>query len=164
MPLTREQAARALGMKTREIREITRADGGYEVTTHDGQRTLVGRDGALLPAGGPVAGTAEEQAAGSARREPPAKSALKPEWVEHAVASGMDRASAAAMSKAELVAKTGGASEPEQEPSPVPDGTPEEVLAWVDGDKERAAAAHDVEMDREQPRAELAAALEELAA
>lgn len=48
-------------------------------------------------------GTAE-----ATRPEPPAQSALKPEWVDHAVASGMDRKTAEGMTKAELIAKTGG--------------------------------------------------------
>lgn len=37
--------------------------------------------------------------------EPPAKSATKPEWVEHAVSQGMVRAAAEAMTKDDLVEK-----------------------------------------------------------
>lgn len=48
--------------------------------------------------------------------------------------------------------------------SRVPAGTAEEILAWVDGDAERAAAAYAAEVGREQPREDLAKALEKLAA
>ncbi|SCL15073.1 hypothetical protein [Micromonospora inyonensis] len=45
MSLTREQAAQALGMKTREVVDVVRDGDGYVVTTHDGQRTPVARTG-----------------------------------------------------------------------------------------------------------------------
>jgi hypothetical protein len=44
----------------------------------------------------------------------------------------------------------------------VPDGTAAEVLAWVDGDAERALLAYDVESAREKPRSTLLAKLDEL--
>lgn len=48
------------------------------------------------------------------------------------------------------------------ESEPVPDGTAEQVLSWVDGDPERALAAWEGEQLREKPRSTLLAALEKL--
>jgi hypothetical protein len=45
----------------------------------------------------------------------------------------------------------------------VPDGTAAEVLAWVDGDAERALLAYAFESAREKPRSTLLAKLDELA-
>ena len=39
--LTTEQAARATGMKVAEIVDIEAIDGGYRVTTHDGQHVAL---------------------------------------------------------------------------------------------------------------------------
>lgn len=50
--LTTEQAAHATGMKIREIVDVKRIDGGYRVTTHDGQHVD-------LDAGGPEPKPAE---------------------------------------------------------------------------------------------------------
>ncbi|MEV0805738.1 hypothetical protein [Micromonospora sp. NPDC050200] len=62
MSLTRDEAAQALGMKRREILAVDRVDGGYAITTHDGQRTLVNQRGTIVatgdildPAGAPPA-------------------------------------------------------------------------------------------------------------
>jgi hypothetical protein len=44
----------------------------------------------------------------------------------------------------------------------VPDGTAAEVLAWVDGDAERALLAYAFESAREKPRSTLLAKLDEL--
>lgn len=43
-------------------------------------------------------------------------------------------------------------SEPEDTSSKVPSGTTKEVLAWVDGDQERAQQALDVEQSHSDPR------------
>lgn len=43
-------------------------------------------------------------------------------------------------------------SESEDTSSNVPSGTTKEVLAWVDGDKERAQQALDVEESHDDPR------------
>lgn len=44
----------------------------------------------------------------------------------------------------------------------VPDGSAKDVLAWVDGDPERATAAWDAEQARDKPRATLLADLTKL--
>jgi hypothetical protein len=44
----------------------------------------------------------------------------------------------------------------------VPDGTAEQVMAWVDGDLARAAAALAAEHAKDKPRAGLSGALERL--
>lgn len=48
---------------------------------------------------------------------------------------------------------------PEPDPDVVPDGTADEVLAWVGDDQTRAAEALDAENTREKPRSTLAAKL-----
>ncbi len=45
----------------------------------------------------------------------------------------------------------------------VPDGSAAQVLAWVNGDPDRAQTALDVEVERETPRVTLTAALEKIA-
>jgi hypothetical protein len=45
----------------------------------------------------------------------------------------------------------------------VPDGTAEQVLAWVDGDPDRAARAIDAEQSRDKPRSVLLANLRKVA-
>lgn len=59
-------------------------------------------------------------------------------------------------------------SKPEPEPEPeagsdgVPDGTTNEVIVWVDGNKDRAAVALEAERERSKPRVALIKQLERI--
>lgn len=64
----------------------------------------------------------------------------------------------------EAPAETDGPVEEAPDSDPVPDGTADEVLAWVDGDADRALAAAGVERGREKPRKVLLGKLEAIAA
>lgn len=138
MSLTRELAAQALGMKVREIVDIQHHRDGDLVTTHDGQVTVVDRDGTVRPrpAGPASAGVSVQIEA------EPAKPAKK----------------ATSKRSKKLEAEPSAPA-----PLEVPDATPEEVLAWVGEDAARAAAALAAEEDRDEPREELIEALEKLA-
>lgn len=59
-------------------------------------------------------------------------------------------------------ASTQGDGSGEPLPEAVPDGTIDEILAWVDGNPERALQAYEVEETRDKPRSTLLAKLEEL--
>ncbi|MEV6798533.1 hypothetical protein AB0M91_09315 [Micromonospora rifamycinica] len=141
---TRLDFAEALGMKAREIVDVERVDGGYAVTTHDGQRTMLDRDRRIvsraalpdrvgqLPAGDLDPVDVDEQ--------PPPTSAPR----------GRQRG-----------AKSTSPAKPQA--AEVPAGEPVEVLTWVGDDRDRAAAALAAERGRDTPRADLVAELERLA-
>lgn len=49
---------------------------------------------------------------------------------------------------------------PAKGPDEVPDGSTKEILAWVDGDADRAALALEAERSRDEPRKSLVEKLE----
>lgn len=133
---------RAMGMKAREILAAEAVAGGYVVTTHDHQRTFVDEHGRV---GGRVAAPVAPPVGF------PSPVAAEPEQ-SGSVSQTQDPGSSGA----------GGPGGPKGEVE-VPDGSEREVLAWVDGDPVRAAAALRAEEARETPRKGLAAKLRDLA-
>lgn len=137
--MTHAQAAKAMGMKTREIRDVAdRPGGGYLVTTFDGARCEV-LAGKAAPLAEPSPAGAEEQPAGAE-----AGVAAKP---------GKQR---------------GGRGKKVKDAEPVDvypaGGDVAARLAWVGDRADRAAAALEVEQDRDNPDADLVAQLQQLAA
>lgn len=129
--------AQVMGMKRREILAVEEVPGGgWVVTTHDHQRTMVDAQGRVVGAAPPVPITAVPPAAAPARPAPAGD-----------LAPVSDPAPDPGL---------GAAAEP------VPDGSEREVLAWVDGDPERAAAALRAEEARETPRKGLLGKLQQL--
>jgi hypothetical protein len=118
-------AARALGMKPREVREVRATDAGHVVTTHDGTVTLVREDGSM------------------AHRYVEVPQAVEAPVVED---DGDDLPPAG------------------PDADPVPDGSITDVMAWVDGDQDRAERALDAELHREPQRATLVSQLSALLA
>ncbi|MGC5664935.1 hypothetical protein ACN261_31595 [Micromonospora sp. WMMD723] len=134
MSLNRDQAAQALGMKTREIIAVDRVDGGYTVTTHDGRRTLVNAAGSVIATGDVLNATGATPA-------PP----VDP------VGSVPSQPGTPDQPLTELEAQ-------------VPDRTVPDVLAWVGTEPDRAAAAAAVERRRDRPRTGLLDELDKRAA
>lgn len=61
--MTREEAARLLGAKLREVVEVVPVDGGHVVTNHVGNHTLIADTGELVfGVDAPPAGDGEDQA------------------------------------------------------------------------------------------------------
>jgi hypothetical protein len=140
MTITHAQAAKAMGMKTREIRDVAaRPGGGYLVTTFDGARCE------LLPGKAPSPAGADEQPAGDEAgvAAKPAKPAKKEKGGR---------------------GKKGG-KDADQPVDVYPAGGDVAArLAWVGDRADRAAAALEVEQDRDDnPDAELVAQLQQLA-
>lgn len=135
--------AQAMGMKMREILAVEEVPGGYAVTTHDHKRTLVdefGRVAGAAPVVPAPAVSSAPAAAESVQEDPP-----EPQSPAQDLDGGQD---------------------PDGGESPglrVPEGSEREVLAWVDGDADRAAAALGVEEARETPRKGLLGKLRQLA-
>lgn len=147
---------RVLGMKAREILAAEEVPGGYVVTTHDHQRTFVdihGQVGGAAPAAPPAAAVPEEpsvaKTSGEGGGQGPDDGTAKSSTAEGSVPEGSVPSGGT---------PGGGAPEGAQ----VPDGSEREVLAWVDGDQDRAAAALRVEEARETPRKGLLGKLQQL--
>ncbi len=181
MPMTHEDAARALGMRVREIVAVDPRDderGGYPVTLHDGTTALVTDE--LV---------AEVHVSGVAPLSEPARGLSTVEVHQWAKPSGQDTGPGAVLAAlVRLAAETRGnslelstadqddpgtegqgtaADEGEgadaiegQAAEQVPDGSAEQVLAWVGDDHDRARHALAVEGDRDgDPRAGLSTKL-----
>lgn len=132
MALSREDAARRLGMAVAEVVQVHDAgDGGSIVVTHDGYPTLVTADDQLVF--GPEAIGGRLDVAGVA-----------------APVVSVDE---------ESVDDAGGGPLDDVE---VPDGTAAEVLAWVGDDPDRAGQALAHERARDRPRASVTGPLEKL--
>nr|BFE85820.1 hypothetical protein GCM10020093_084210 [Planobispora longispora] len=127
--MTREQAAERLGMKPSEILDVQSKDGNHLITTHDGQRVEVTKDGEVRPYDA-------DQDLGAWEREINAN-------VGAAEASGQP-------------------IRPEMTARDVPTGSPEEVLAWVGTDRDRAALAIETLKQRGGVQAEILETLEHL--
>lgn len=122
----KEQAARVLGMKTREIVDVQDHGHYAVVTTHDGARSLVYEDGTVEP------------------HTPQAEAALQS--LQH-VAAQADEQDADGEPDDGDEDEGAGADDGE-----VPSGTVEVVLAWVGQDADRAQRARDAELATERPR------------
>ncbi|SRR6266540_424806 len=133
--LSKEDAAKRLGMAVREVVDVRPVEGGTIVVTHDGYWTIVTDAGELVF--GMDAITA---------RVGPADPGESDESPARPVDDG----------SGEFALMPAG--------SGVPSGTAAEVLAWVDDDRERAGQALAVERGRDKPRASLTGPLEKLLA
>lgn len=128
-----KEAATVLGMKDKEITDVAETPDGHVVTTHDGQRTLIHRDGSLTH------GVAE------------------PEVEVVGEVSDEEAVRIAAHMNGEAVTEAGEAGDDE-----VPNGTAAEVLDWVGEDQDRAERALHLEMKSPNQRTTLVAKLSQL--
>jgi hypothetical protein len=138
--LSKEDAAKLLGMASREVVDIHAAgDGATIVVTHDGYPTLVTADGELVF--GPTA--IGERLAG--HDAPPADGG--PASAAHEPDADADPAAGGG---------AGGSGDG------VPAGSVDEVLRWVGDDRDKAGQALAAERGRERPRTGVTAPLEKL--
>jgi hypothetical protein len=142
--MDRYEAARALGVADADVVEVAETENGTEVEVRDGGRRLIRDDG--------VYALGDHPATRSLRRWPDTETAPAP-------AAGAD-GPADADPTAEAASDTPAASEADAES--VPDGTAEDVLAWVGDDSDRAVAALEAEEKRDKPRGTLIAKLEKV--
>ena len=135
--MDRYEAARALGVADADVLEVTDAEHGTEVEVRDGGRRLIREDG--------VYALGDHPATANLRRWPDTEPAPEPTAEGDGPAPGSDEPVPA-----------------EDDADSVPDGTAEEVLAWVGDDSDRARAALAAEDKRDKPRATLVAKLEKV--
>jgi hypothetical protein len=137
MPLSKEDAAKRLGVPEREVLEVQAADDGDHVTTTDGVSYHITDERVAYLANYPKDTLFPVH-------EPPPET-----------------------QPAELLGEPDGAQDavaPElSDDEDVPEGAVGQVLAWVNRDRARAARALKVEREREEPRATLVTQLERLA-
>jgi hypothetical protein len=151
--LSHEEAARALGMKTREVVEVVEVGPDWVATLHDGTRMRLGGE-VVRDAAGLVLKLGE---VGELTTEDDDDTGVLtlvgergPERVDFPTSVEVHSGETVlGQARADALAE-------------VPEGTVDEVLAWVDGDPERAMLASIAEQEREKPRSTLLAKLDEL--
>ncbi|MEU4576619.1 hypothetical protein [Nonomuraea sp. NPDC023979] len=160
--MTRFEAARALGVAPSEVRDVEETGDGARVRMTNGAVRLITGDG--------VFACDEHPASAHLRRWEESE----PESVEDAdeprlgegEGEGQDDGEGEGEQQGEPEGKGEGQGQPEGEGEhqgdEVPDGTVEQVLAWVGDDQARAVRALDAEHAREKPRSTLVARLTEL--
>lgn len=136
--MTREEAARVMGVAPREVSRVAVEAHGVTVVMSSGAHRLIGDDG--------VYATDDHPANGHLRRFHP------PETDDGPVAEELDAVIGQLVDDG-LVTETPADG--------VPEGTVEEVLAWIGDDPERALAALDAENARRPTRKSLIKRLEE---
>lgn len=139
--MTRYEAARALGVAPSEVRDVEETQDGARVRMTNGAVRLI------TPGDG-VFACDDHPASAHLRR-----------WAEPVEETDEPR-----LSEPEDEGEGEGQreGEGEQQGDEVPDGTIEQVLAWVGDDQARAVRALDAEHAREKPRSTLVARLTEL--
>lgn len=168
---TREEAARELGMRLREVISVTGRATDDVVTTHDGVRTVMGDDGSLTfyPAGktaplpysrGPRPAEAPEDPLPPAAAPVTEAMALPPAGTQP---PSVDNP-APADDKTTEDLPPGGDDTNLAAGDEVPAGPTDLVLDWVGDDRARAQRALDAEKAAASPRKGVTVALEKLLA
>lgn len=159
---TREEAARELGMRLREVISVTGRATDDVVTTHDGVRTVMGDDGSLTfyPAGKTTPLPYSRGPRPAEAPEDPLPPAAPPP-----AAAAQDNLAAGDDTTPRLPAGFQASTTPEGgDGDEVPAGPTDLVLDWVGEDKARAQRALDVEKASASPRKGVTVALEKLLA
>jgi hypothetical protein len=183
MSLSKDEAARALGMKVAEVTDVKSVKDGHVVETFDGAKYHVDKDGHVsfaepgpkAPASAPM-GVHQPAAQPASRRGTPVKPRADGQGIEvpvdgdpadvlEWVGDDLDRARAALEAEEARPTSRADLTAPlyellgSQKPIKVPDGNEKTLLKWVGDDKARAHAALDAEQAKDTPRSGVTEAL-----